>query len=652
MIVRMNRRALLASPLTFTAAERAMRMRRRVPASAPMPQVTVSVALDDERVRPFEREAFGIVGVFDVDWLDTPGFTVLLDNLAASPGAFRGVRVFGAFTAGVRERFLPESGGDVWTAPEAPIDFSTTFRALEALTSRGLVPFVVFGMFPPAISSSPTRPPGEWERWKTLVCTFLRELAADPRFGADAIARWWFEAWNEPNEGRFWRGTEDEFRALYRATSEAVAESGLIIRLGGPAIAWKPQENPDFGAPWMERFLRFVASDPALRLDFVSLHCKGTVDASPPDPRRLHDAALTTATLMRAIAPERFSGLAVINDEADEKVGFEVPYGPRLREDNAAWLAATLAIHAGLVAEPDIRFVSAADNANLQLVEAPFDGRRSIMTRATDSETDLLKIPAYGFYELLRLLGDARVEIGAGAHNVFPATDLYHLATVAETHVACLLAWYPDPDRDDAGERSLAYIVRDIPWSRVNVARFQIDRRHSNAWTAAGGSEANPFPVPNRAWLGTIRRAQEVALVRPIARDVALDDRAWREELELAPYTTTLLWITPVLGTEPVAPTTVVAEMRDGTVELRWTPCRQPDFFSYEVVLIADDGAGERLSPVPLRSALWVETAPPPGPRTYGVRVVTASGVASELVIASPVAGDGWKAIGTRSSRG
>jgi hypothetical protein len=614
--------------------------RNATPAGTAMPEAIVSVAFDDVNARPFARDDFGIVGVYDADWLVQPEFSMLLNNLAASPGAFTGGRFFGAFTAGTPELYTPEDGGNVWPAADDPIDFSQTFEALEALTSRGLVPFVVFGMFPPAVSDSPIQPPEEWDRWKKLVRTFLLELAADPRFGPDAIADWWFEAWNEPNEGRFWSGTEDEYVALYRATSEAVAEAGLAVRLGGPAIAYKPQENPDFGRPWMERFLRFLSENPDLLCDFISLHRKGTVADDPPDPRRLHEAAVATAEQMLAIDPERFAGLTVINNEADEKVGFEVPYASRVDEHNAAWLATVSAIHGGIGAQyrdAGLQFLGAADNANLQLVESPFDGRRSIMTLATGSRTDLLKIPAYGFYELLRLMGDRHGTVVSGAERFFPETDLYHLVTITDSHVGCLLAHYPDVGSESGPARTVEYVVRDIPWPRVNVACFQIDGEMSNAHTAAGGSEENPFPVPDPAQLGAIRQAQEVTLSRPIERDVALQDGEYRERLEVPPYATLCLWITPTLETAPEPPEWISLHVQDGNVVLRWTPNREPHFYGFEVFRVTNGVPGDRLTPDPLRSAMWVDTAPPRGYRTYGVRAVTASGVMSPFVISDEV---------------
>lgn len=642
MTYRTSRRRLIANALAITATGTSLPYGASAPIASPSTptvksgnELVVSVASGAGNGHPFEREGFGIVGIYDGDWFDRPGFPHLLDNLAASPKAFHGVRYFGAFTAGQPERFLPGGGGSVWPNADAPIDFSVTFDALEELTSRGLVPFIPLGFFPPAISESPLQPPRQWDGYKRLVRTFFEELAADPRFGREAIADWWFEAWNEPNEGRFWTGTMEEYFDLHRATSEAIAETGLSVRLGGPAIAYKPQVSPSDGAPWMEQFLRFVAAEPDLQCDFISLHRKGTFADDPPDPRRMHKAAITTADQMLAIDPDRFAGMVIINNEADEKVGFENPYAPRLDARNAAWLGTVAAIHGGLAAryeDAGFRFIGAADNANLQLVEEPFDGRRSIMTRARGSATDLLKLPAYAYYEMLSLLGDRIGTVVWGADQVFPKTDIYHLATFAETHVGCLITCYPDPGTDEKALRTVDYTVMGIPWNRVNVARFQIDDELSNAYTAAGGSEDNPFPVPDPTDLGAIRQAQELAVVRPIARDVSLDDGTYRETLEIAPYSTILLWITPVEERIPQAPEWLSVAMQDDNVVLQWTPNREPDFYSYEVFLMIDDEPGHRLTPSPLRSALWVDTAPSAGPRTYGVRTVTASGTTSPIV--------------------
>ncbi len=72
--------------------------------------------------------------------------------------------------------------------------------------------------------------------------------------------------------------------------------------------------------------------------------------------------------------------------------------------------------------------------------------------------------------------------------------------------------------------------------------------------------------------------------------------------------------------------------MEDGNVILRWSPNRENFFYSYEVYLMGDGGRTERLTPDPMRAALWIDTKPPSGRRVYGVRAVSASGIASDLI--------------------
>ena len=63
----------------------------------------------------------------------------------------------------------------------------------------------------------------------------------------------------------------------------------------------------------------------------------------------------------------------------------------------------------------------------------------------------------------------------------------------------------------------------------------------------------------------------------------------------------------------------------------------EPYFYSYEVYSIAPGSPARLLSPTPLRSAMWVDTAPSPGLRSYAVQSLSASGIGSNLVISDPL---------------
>ena len=68
-----------------------------------------------------------------------------------------------------------------------------------------------------------------------------------------------------------------------------------------------------------------------------------------------------------------------------------------------------------------------------------------------------------------------------------------------------LLTYYPDPEAEALLTRTVEYVITDLPWSRVNIARFQIDR---SVQRLHGGRrlDANPSPIPAPAQIPMIRR--------------------------------------------------------------------------------------------------------------------------------------------------
>jgi hypothetical protein len=590
---------------------------------------------------PFNPEDFGIVGQYSADWLREPPLQRLLDNMAAA-SAFKGVRFFHALDSGSRANTIDDDtldGGKVWPEPHAPMDFSITFDALEAITSRGLTPFIGLLFFPRAVSAQAATPPRSMETWKQLVRGFLDELVSDRRFGARAVRDWWFEVWNEPNGAPFWKGSYNpQYFDLYRATSEAVVESGHQIRLGGPAIVYR--RDSENSRRDMAEFLAFLRREPSVKCDFISFHAKGVWSSSgEPDFQNPYQAAIETAELARSLDAGRFDGLPIVNNEADMRVGFNIPFEARMDERFAAWLC-SLSIACSQLntryAEAGFRFLAASDNANQQLVQTAFDGRRSIMTKASGAPADLLKLPVFGFYEILQLLQGRHGTIRSGTEKFFPNSDLFHLIVAADTHICSVFSVYPRDLEQPPGSWSVDYTLLGVPWARINIARFRIDSRLSNAYAAAGrGKRRMPFPAPDEA--ARIRQNQELAVAVPIERDRPLTDGMLRELIDLDPYAVTAYWITPFISDHPGDPLWLEARAEGSNVILRWRPNEEPFFYSYEVYLIVADSAPELLSPAPLRSAIWVDTAPPAGKRIYGIRAISASGVSSRLVLSPEV---------------
>jgi Glycosyl hydrolases family 39 len=686
---------------------------------------------------PVNSTAFSLVQIFDMGWLTDPGCQRQLDNFKASPGAFKTIRIMKPFTNGIatvttsRPALPNETGasgtsmsGNVWPAGGA-IDFTGTLNGLYELTQRNLIPFVVLGFFPDGVytntsyagaSPGPSGPnpnmspisPTDWTtiqaNWSTLVEAFFAALIADPRFGDSAIAQWWFEVWNEPDNGSFWNPDDGAtaltyYQLLYQATSSVVTTNNYRIRLGGPTIMGP---NVTGTAPiMMSGFIDFLHMNKP-QCDFLSFHGKGSwtnclngaqVDAnnmavagSGPSLQIAVDAAEQTALL--AITANLPMPITVINDEADMRVLFDLPFRPRMTEQFPAWLAALMIAYDSLTSEyapKGINFMAGSDNAELPLVgwtqtltaeggpkaevvpnpptfaPAAFGQQRSIMTAATTGgpsnsnswvsavcPIDLLKVPAYNFYELLRFLGDQHGTFLSGSSNYYPHNDLFHMITFSSTQIGSVFCVYPPnpPSGPSTTPWPLNYSIVGIPWPQINWYQFQIDGTLSNSFSAAGGLKGepeawsctpSPFPVTflplDGLNPGIIRQAQELSVANQmVGWTPKTPGRFDAPALSIPAYTTTMFWITEFSDAVPAqltwsGPPTLDITPNGTNVVLSWQSSVHPAFYSYEV---ARDVQSNIVSPVPLRAALWIDTfdtVVSRGGHTYWIRAVSASNV-------------------------
>jgi hypothetical protein len=144
-------------------------------------------------------------------------------------------------------------------------------------------------------------------------------------------------------------------------------------------------------------------------------------------------------------------------------------------------------------------------------------------------------VPGYNFYEILRLLGNQHGTLVTGGVYYFPNSELFHALTVATSYISSIFGVYPRVSAEPPRTWTLEYRMTDIPWRRVNIARFHIDKVRSNAYTAAGGSLSMPFP--DAAMARHIRLTQELTVFAPIRRDMALRDGEFRDTLTIEPFT-------------------------------------------------------------------------------------------------------------------
>ncbi len=175
--------------------------------------------------------------------------------------------------------FLPET---VAVREDGGFDFCGLDRVYDRFLATGLKPVVELSFLPVELSSdphytvfqyeAPVAIPSDWSRWGDLcreLTVHLRE-----RYGADEVATWEFEVWNEANLEVFWSGTQQDYHRLYEVAVRAVKGVDPRIAVGGPSSA---------AAGWVGALLEFCRAED-VPVDFVSTHTYGN---APLDLRPL-----------------------------------------------------------------------------------------------------------------------------------------------------------------------------------------------------------------------------------------------------------------------------------------------------------------------------------------------------------------------------
>ncbi|MET0356774.1 MAG: glycoside hydrolase, partial [Cellvibrio sp.] len=178
---------------------------------------------------------------------------------------FRYIRMHGLLTDDMAVYRIDAKGNEQYNFQYVDVLF-------DYLLSIGIKPFVELGFMPSALASGDktifwwkgnVTPPKSYEKWEKLVRTLTEHFTA--RYGAEEVASWYFEVWNEPNLDGFWAGSQADYFKLYTYAARAIKSVNTKYKVGGPATA---------GAAWIPEMIAYCASN-KVPLDFVSTHSYG-----------------------------------------------------------------------------------------------------------------------------------------------------------------------------------------------------------------------------------------------------------------------------------------------------------------------------------------------------------------------------------------
>ena len=393
-----------------------------------------------------------------------------------------------------------------------------------AFTPRALVPPEAEKQF--AFQPSPTQwspyeaglwatPPRDYERWGGLVRALVAHCVE--RYGAEHVRGWLWELWNEPDI-TYWRGTAEQFHALYDVTAAAVKAALPDAQVGGPAT------TGDLGAGRRgNEFLRgFLAHCARSRtpIDFVSFHTKGArftpwrvygplggpapVRQSPSSLKMLREVG---AALDAVAAHPAFRDLPCIVDECDASVPahWGVYDNANFAYRNTEYFPVFQCKLMKRLLDLDARGARVHQATTWSFYfegERYFEGTRSLFTAGGIDK------PVLNAYRMLSRLGDTRLAVVSS--HAWPLERLDDGAAGMPEEIDALaaagrdgvqvLVWRHADDQHATDMRAADVDLRLERLSlgdRVTVTHWRIDAGHSNSHTVWRGLGAPQDPSPD-----------------------------------------------------------------------------------------------------------------------------------------------------------
>ena len=396
-------------------------------------------------------------------------------------------------------------------------------QIFDAYAQAGVRPMVELGFMPQALSSHPepyhipwpkgaeegwSFPPKDYARWSELVYQVAAHLAQ--RYGADTVADWYWEVWNEPDIS-YWHGTEEEYNKLYDFAAAGVKRAIPGARVGGPATTGPGPSSSS--ARFLAAFLRHCAQDKsaatgaAVPLDFISFHAKGNPGIVADHVRMGLDQELRNAATGFELVRQfpQFAKLPLILSEADPEgcAACSSRTNPHNAYRNGTLYPAYTAVAFKSLYELrdryDVNLISMLTWA-FEFEDQPyFDGFRTLSTNGIDK-------PVINFFRMAGMMSGNRVRVessgGVALDDILKSgvrgqPDVDALATSGNGAAAVLLWNYHD-DVVTGPPAVVNLQVKGFPPSqrRALIEHYRIDDTHSNAYTAwqAMGSPQSPTP--------------------------------------------------------------------------------------------------------------------------------------------------------------
>lgn len=410
--------------------------------------------------------------------------------------------------------------------------FHNADQIFDFLRSIDMRPIVELSFMPTALSSGDqttfhykanVTPPADYSQWATLVSKAASHWI--DRYGANEVALWPMEVWNEPNMKGFWTGSQEDYFHLFEVTHQALKHVHPGLTVGGPVTA----QNA-----WIEEFIEFCKKAGAPP-DFISTHTYPTdARGSPGDD--------TKTTLSK-------SKLDILRERA-QKVRKQVGQKPLYYTEWSTSSNPRDELHddpyaAAYVMQAMLNMGSLVDAYSYWTFSDIFE-ENYLPSKPFQGGFGLLNIhgipkPTYRTYELLHRLGEQKLPV-KGKHDTVQVWVVQgeHRATVIIVNLALPL------NRVKAETVNLEFFK--LP-EVASAQMFRIDAKHANAkatWKMQGEPR---YPDPDEV-------AAMIAASQMTPKNVTLNSSGKTVGLEVSvpPQSVTAVELQFAIPTKSFAP--------------------------------------------------------------------------------------------------
>jgi xylan 1,4-beta-xylosidase len=511
------------------------------------------------------RRLWTSFGYDEINWTSTPTGKRHLRTIGEFAEQPYYVRSHYVFNSGIGWSLPHWGSGNVYHEDAAGrpfYDFSIADQVYDAVVQAGHRPLVELAFTPRALvpddaethfafEPSPTQwspyeaglwamPPKDYDKWGGLVRALVAHCVE--RYGAPSVRGWLWELWNEPDIA-YWRGTPEQFHALYDVTAAAVKAALPDAAVGGPATTG--DRGPGrHGHEFLRGFLAHCAQR-GTPLDFVSFHTKGGRftpwrvygPLGGPAPTRQSPSSLKMLREVRAAldavsAHPRFRDVPCIVDECDASVPAHwgvydnANFAYRNTEYFAVFQCKLMKKLLDLDARGGARVHQATTWSFYFEGERFFEGTRSLFTAQG------IEKPVLNAYRMLSRLGDTRLAVDSSRAWSLDRLDDGEAAMPEEIDALAaagadgvrVLVWRHADDQyaTDLHDIDVAIRLERLPFTgSVRVSHWRIDARHSNshtAWCALGCPQD-----PSASDLHAIEARQRLERYEPDRTDTVRD---------------------------------------------------------------------------------------------------------------------------------